>query len=467
MAESGRNWRQSLAPIRAGLVFGVLVVLAASACSDEPSAPEPAETSEPEPALEPHKLRLSMHAVQLEIGEDTTIVATLHDVHGYEIPDPPTGYEVLWSASEPAIATVAQGVVHAVGEGAATVTAIAASLPAASIDVEVLAPEPLFRGYKASALGRLPSAAQSNAWEINNSGEVAGWSSGAGGRAMRWTESEGLVELPEITHSRGINDEGAIVGFFYHEGSGDPDAGWSAYVLRDGVRTDLDLLVPESGDNSSARRINSGGTVVGRSGSQAVAWQRRADGTYDSPTDLGLSNHRDGPVINDHGDIAFTAWSPDFSGLFEPVLWRVQPDGSYGEPLFLGRPAGGSYFVNDIGDDGLIVGYRYNGAVEVAVFWHPDNYSAPVDLGVGEAWGTNSHGDIVGVAGDRLYNLGGGGGRPVIWVLDGSTVDGPHDLGTPDGFEFAGARAINDDGWIVGSAWGPSQIMATLWRPEP
>lgn len=457
-----RDCRTTLPSWLRGLAGAGLLVLL-PACHDEPTAPDLEGT--PEPAAEPDKLRLSMHAVRIEIGEDTTIVATVHDAYGYEIPNPPPGYEVAWASTEPAIATVTEGVVRAIGAGGTTVSATAGSLPVASMVVEVLGPEPLFRGYEAIAVGRLLAAGQSNAWDINNSGEVAGWSSGFGGRAMRWTESEGLVELAGITTSRGINDEGTIVGFSYNEGSGNPDAGWAAYVFRDGKRTDLPSIREDM--NSQARRINSAGTVVGRNGVRAVVWHRRSDGTYEAPVELGLGNHREGPVINDHGDIAFTAWSPDFSGLFEPVLWRVQPDGSYGEPLFLGRPAGGSYFVNDIGDDGLIVGYRYDGAVEVAVFWHPNDYSAPVDLGVGEAWGTNSRGDIVGVAGDRLYNLGGGNGRPVIWVLDGWTIDGPHDLGMPYGFEFAGARAINDEGWIVGSSWGPSQIMATLWRPEP
>jgi uncharacterized membrane protein len=430
-----------------------LVALAAVACGDGPTSA---------PGLgEPDHLRLSMHAVRLSVGEDTTITATFHDRYGYEVPTARGIPPVSWSTSNPDVATVSDGVVRGIGEGEATVAAAAGSLAPASLAVQVLAPHgPVMDGYQAIALGRL-GGTQSNAWAINNEGVVAGWSNVSPGRAFRWTETDGMTELQGTSSSRGINGAGDIVGFFYHEN------GFSAYVHRDGARTELQAL--ETGSNSQAFRINDAGTVVGKSDPQAhaVVWTRGEAGAYGAPVVLGYRNVNDGPVVNDRGDIAFTAFNASSSGLYEPVLWQVQPDGSYGDALHLGRPEGGSYFVRDINDAGLVVGFRWTGAVEMAVLWHPDDYSAPVDLGVGQAWGINSHNQIVGVTGGELPAFGGLPRRPALWELTGNgEIYGPFDFGTPPGFEYGGARAINDSGWIAGSAWGPGEVMATLWRPD-
>jgi probable HAF family extracellular repeat protein len=410
----------------------------------------------------PESIRLNMHAVRLTAGQDTTVVATLHDRYGYPVPTPPTGFQVTWSTSDPGVATVSGGVVRSVGAGTTVVTASAGSLAPATVDVHVLEAEGVIDGYQAMALGNL-GGTRSNAWGINGIGVVVGWSDADGGRAFRWSEAEGMSALPGITSSRGINDAGDIVGLSHHA------SGWTAYVYANGVRTDLAAL--QDGSNTTANRINGAGTIVGISDpiASAVVWHRGADGSYGSPQDLGYRSRNERPVVNGHGDVAFTAFAPNSSpDLNQPVLWKVQPDGSYGDAVFLGRPAGGSHFVRDINDAGLIVGFRWTGAIEMAVLWHPVDYATPVDLGEGEAWGINAHGHIVGVYGGELPGLGGQPRRPVLWkVNDAGVVTGPFDLGTPPGYAHAGARAINDSGWIVGSAWGPDQVMATLWWPEP
>jgi probable HAF family extracellular repeat protein len=435
------------------LALATLLALAVAGCGDGPSD---LGSSRPE------SIRLNMHAVRLTAGEDTTVVATLHDRYGYEIITPPSGFQVTWSTSDPDVATVDGGLVRAVGAGQAVVTAAAGSLAPAAVDVQVLEAEGVIDGYQALALGRL-GGTQSNAWAINGSGVVAGWTDASGGRAFRWSEADGMSALPGITSSRGINDAGDIVGFSNHA------SGWTAYVYANGVRTDLAAL--QDGSNSTANRINAAGTITGISdpSARAVVWHRGADGSYGTPLVLGYRSSNENPVINAHGDVAFTAFaaipSPDLN---QPVLWKVQPDGSYGEAMFLGRPAGGSYFVRDMNDAGLIVGFRWTGAIEMAVLWHPKDYGAPVDLGVGQAWGINNNGLIVGVFGGELPTFGGPPRRAALWkVDDAGEVTGPFDLGTPPGFAHAGARAINDSGWIAGSAWGPGQVMATLWRPEP
>jgi uncharacterized membrane protein len=437
------------APWRGRLVLAMVAALAVPGCDDG----LPSELASGQPA----SVRLNLTAVQLLVGEDTTVIATLHDRTGQPVASPSAVFQVTWSSSDENVASVANGVIRAVGQGRASVTAAAASLPAAAVDIDVVSPGAVLDRYQAIALGRL-GATQSNGWAINDAGVVAGWASVSGGRAFRWSEADGMTALPGISSSRGINSAGAIVGFFNHAG------GFSAYVFHDGVRIDLQAL--DTGTNSDAYRINDAGTVVGRSATgRAVVWRRGADGSYGAPLALGYRNSNQSPVINGRGDIAFTAFDVSRTGLNEPVLWRIQPDGSYGDALFLGRPAGGSYFVRDINDAGQIVGFRWTGTIEMAVLWHPADYSAPIDLGIGEAWGINNHGWIVGGTGGNLPSLGGVPRRPALWVVDASrSVHGPYDIGTPAGFAYGAARAINDHGWITGSTWGPGEIMATLWR---
>ncbi len=409
----------------------------------------------------PMSIRLNMHAVRLAVGEDTTVIATLHDRQGYVIPNPPPGFDVAWSSSLQSVATVESGLVRTVGHGQATITAVAASLPPASMEVQVRSTGPiLIDSYQVIALGRL-GGTQSNAWGVNDTGVAIGWSNASGGGAFRWSEPDGMTALPGITSTRGINNAGAIVGHSHH------DSGWTAYVYEGGDRTDLPALEP--GSNSIAHQINDAGTIVGISDpfAKAVVWRREADGTYGAPVDLGHRNINRHPVVNSRGDIAFTAAAPN-GPRPRPLLWRVQPDGSYADPLFLGRPDPGNYFVRGINDAGLIVGYRWTGMFEMAVLWHPEDYSTPIDLGVGEAWGINAHNHIVGITGGEFPTFGSLPRRPALWVVESAgSVAGPFDIGTPAGFESAGARSISDSGWIVGSAWGPGEVMATVWRPEP
>jgi uncharacterized membrane protein len=438
-----------IAPQRRTLALAVMVALAAPACDDG----LPSELASAQPA----SVRLNIDAVQLLVGEDTTVTATLYDRNGQPIAKPPDAYRVAWSTSDEDVSRVANGVIHAVGVGHATVTAAAASLAPATIAIEVVSPGTVLERYEAVALGRL-GATQSNGWAINDAGVVAGWADFSGGRAFRWSDADGMTALPGTSSSRGINSAGAIVGHINHS------SGFSAYVFQDGVRTDLPAL--QAGFNSAAYRINDTGTVTGNSGGFAVVWKRGADGGYHAPYALGYRSGRESPVINGRGDIAFTAFSPSGPVLNEAVLWRVQPDGSYGHALFLGRPAGGSHYVLDINDAGLIVGFRWTGTIERAVLWHPDDYSAPIDLGVGQAWGINNHGWIVGATGGEVPPFGGVPRRPALWLVDASrSIHGPYDIGTPAGFDSGAARAINDHGWITGSAWGPGEVMATLWRP--
>jgi probable HAF family extracellular repeat protein len=62
----------------------------------------------------------------------------------------------------------------------------------------------------------------STAWDINDSGQVVGYSSIGDGesRAFFWDDENGMVELPTFggnTLARAINNEGEIVGYSYDD----------------------------------------------------------------------------------------------------------------------------------------------------------------------------------------------------------------------------------------------------------
>jgi uncharacterized membrane protein len=329
----------------------------------------------------------------------------------------------------------------------------AASLPSEpAADPEEQAPaEPEYR-YEALPLGTL-GGSESNAWSINDAGVMAGWSSVQGGRALRWT-GDGAADFTGLpSGSRGINAAGDIVGYVDHSG------GRHAYVMQGSNRISLEPL--GGWGNTFAWDINDSGTVVGTSSGKVVVWRPTADGGYEAPIDLHLYNGTERIRVNSRGDVAFKS-----SGNGWPVIWLAEPDGSYGEPLWLGRPEVGGYFVRGLNDAGAVVGSRSTGSTTVAVLWLPENYDQPIELGSGEAWDINAHNQIVGTTGGDLPLFGGALRRPAMWTIeaDGS-ITGPEDLGTPTGLASGGARAISDNGSIVGSSWGTSSaVRATLWR---
>jgi uncharacterized membrane protein len=332
-------------------------------------------------------------------------------------------------------------------------------LPTGSQDESATGPQTEVEySHDAIALSSM-GGARSNAWAINDHGVAVGWTELSGGRAIRWSEEHGAEDLLGVPSStRSINNSGTITG---HLNNG----GQRAFVLSNGVRHDLEPLQVDA-FIWLASSINDDGTIVGRSGpgGQAVFWSRAGDGTYGAPTWLGLGHHDRTPIINDHGDVTSTAWTA--SG-HRPVLWLKEPGGGYGEPIWLGDPGPGPYLVRGINDAGVVVGFRWNGVTEVAVVWLPDDYDDPIDLGIGEAWDINNRGQIVGIMGGDFPVFGGAPRRPALWMLHPEGyLTGPEDLGTPPGYQSAGARAINEHGWIVGSSWGPGNVRATLWKPR-
>jgi len=260
---------------------------------------------------------------------------------------------------------------------------------------------------------------------INLRGDVAADIEDFGGwqpirRAMFGPASGATVALfpggpPEESITRGINDEGVVVGAVVRERRGQPPLS-VAFAWHDGRAT---LLGPAGGRNSVANAVGAGGTVVGsaelgagRGARHAVAWR------HGEAIDLGSAwpnGEGSANAINALGWIAGDT-AIDARGTRHACLWR----------------------------DGLLL-----------------------DLGaLGGAWSSaaamNDRGDVVGASATPA-------GR-AAFVRDG---DGMRDLnalveGLPAGEHLLEALAINNAGEILARGEGPDgQAWHYLLRPRP
>jgi uncharacterized membrane protein len=346
--------------------------------------------------------------------------------------------------------------------------------------VQPYEPEPL--GWLVESIW---AGARSMASAINNHGLIAGSAVDAAWNwtAVAWNPGAEPVTFGGLhSHATATNNRGWIVG------SRGMDLGYHdiPFILENGVLAELEQFHPPF--ISQPLAINEAGTIVGYGARDDWAdptwpliWRRNPDGTYGAPEQLPLPDdqqweidqHQEGSqaaAIDDRGDVVGTlrfGWLP---GQFDQaVLWRVRADGTYDEPLILGGMNGRARGINNAG---LVVGSIDNGQGREAVVWHPRDYSTPIKLGRAELWSeavaVNDAGQVVGHAerSDAVY-----GGVPigVLWTvgIEGRTVD-QIDLASPPGYSHSRPRALNAHGWVVGMSeqFQPYRMMATLWRPE-
>jgi len=311
--------------------------------------------------------------------------------------------------------------------------------------------------YSVTDLGDLPGGENSSeAFAINNSGQIVGMSGVANGsHAYLWQNGVMTdIGVPGDQHSSiayDINDSGHVAGhsfgdspynrpFLYHDGSmidlGDFGGGGAnagsvnnsnevvgisvyangvTHAIRwsNGTMLDLD---PAPGGTSYAYGINDLGQIVGTKvpfGSQGFLWE---DGALTDLGDLfGGSGHTTPFVINNASQVV------GYSGLVgssetHPFIWQ----------------------------DGVMTHLgSLSGATGAA------NY----------ARGINNLGDVVGMS----------GGRAFIW----DSVDGMRDLNeltddSGDGWNFTHAYDINDGGQIVGFGYDTDGVHhALLLTPIP
>jgi len=153
-------------------------------------------------------------------------------------------------------------------------------------------------------LGTLPGDTASEAFGVNNSGSVVGYSSGPQGtRAVLWTsqgevKNLGTLPLGDSSKAFAISNSGMIVG------SSRTPAGTHA-VLWHPTKGLQDLGTLPGDSSSEAFAVNNSGSVVGYSrgpaGTRAFLWSSQS-GMKSLPSLLG-SNVSQATGINDNGEV--------------------------------------------------------------------------------------------------------------------------------------------------------------------
>ena len=134
----------------------------------------------------------------------------------------------------------------------------------------------LWQNEAMTDLGTLPGSSSSSAYGINSFGQVVGYSYFEDGpyyrRAFMWQNGtmQDLGTLGGDSHANDINDNGQVVGWSYTTGGSS-----HAFLWQNGVMTDLGIL---GGNSSYAYAINSNGVIAGSvdfgtAGIHAVLWE--------------------------------------------------------------------------------------------------------------------------------------------------------------------------------------------------
>jgi uncharacterized membrane protein len=248
--------------------------------------------------------------------------------------------------------------------------------------VQPYEPEPL--GWLVESIW---AGAHSRADAINDHGLMTGSAVDASwtGTAIYWTSAgEAVTFGGDWSRATATNNSGWIVGS-RSGGAGYLDI---PFILENGVLTELAQFDPPF--ISHPLDINEAGIMVGYGARDDWAdptwpliWRRNPDGTYGAPEQLPLpddqqwaiNEHQEGSqaaAINEHGDVAGTlryGWETAQSPqIDQAVLWRVRPDGTYDEPLVLGGKNGR---VSGMNNAGWIVGTVEIGSPPCADCWPP------------------------------------------------------------------------------------------------
>lgn len=257
-----------------------------------------------------------------------------------------------------------------------------------------------------------PGMTYVRAEDINESGQVAGYTGNADGsvyRAFIWTAAGGMQLLAGTlggccTLARAINDQGVVVGEARLPGTGAHTVVWENGVMRDIQSFATGSTFPWDVSNT--------GIVVGQWNTSTAGFMWTASAGMTIPT--GLDGEGDIPIgVNDAGQIV--GWyrrSP--TDTTKAFLWT-------------------NGIITDLGTLG--------GQSSVA-------------------WAVNNAGLVVGRA-----DLPRKGTQSVFRAFVWTSGGGMKDLGSLSGRDWAQARDLNEKGWVVGETYLRSGLSrATVWK---
>lgn len=306
-------------------------------------------------------------------------------------------------------------------------------------------------GYTVTDLGTLPGATRTEAYGVNNTGQVVGQS---GSGAFLWENGSiqdlGLLPGATLSFARAVNDNSVVVGE-----SGTFTWGRFAFLWEQGTMTSL--ITGVATDVNNRRQV-----VGGTSGAnpRGFLWE---DGvlTY-LPTLGGAWGSPAG--INEAGVIAGYALTAD--GQEQACRWVG------GEPQSLGSPVpaniGWEAYAKDINDAGQILGFEYRSGY---VYPHPFIWEAGVFTHLPYLPGSDMNfpkrmNNAAQAVGSSYRNYHEEHKWAVLWesnrVYDLNTY-----IPSDSGWVLQSAEDINDLGLIVG--WGEfaGQRRAFLLTPIP
>lgn len=332
----------------------------------------------------------------------------------------------------------------------------------------------------------------SQAEAINNRGQVVGWQDK--GSFLWESGKQKLISTQLYQGAHAINEGGAVVGIpgeihVFPAGRFSILSGASAFVWDRGYLGFLSGF-------SDAYSINNQGRIAGQSGNQAAFWdRRRVSGPLNDAPDFiwqSLPPHKLKPLPG-YPYSAFYGLNDDNEavGVLLRDLNDVPEHGQAfryqgGKASLLPTPGPGASVAFAVNKAGTITGaFRQAGGQWQAILWHPDGKSqalAALPRSVATAaHSINANGDAVGWASPKANRGGKFAGldlkpssrsRACLWrnrpALDPSMVV---DLNTtiPAGSDWVlqQARAINDNGWIVGGGIHHGEYHAFLLIPTP
>ena len=298
----------------------------------------------------------------------------------------------------------------------------------------------------------LPSTAPSEAFGINETGQVVGSVNSDGRRAFLWDPSTGTMiiisdPLTPGAEATAINGRGQVVGFGRVRGElVDHAFLWTPDVPNGTTGTITDLGTLAGGSGSAAFGINDRGQVVGCSytffcdaaNGTAFLWTPAVpNGSTGSMIDLGPLPGGSGSAasgINNGGQVVGASAGAD--GTAHAFLWTPgAPNGATGTMNDLGSlPGGSASRAFGINDRGQVVGCSYISSSTTfcdlfsgaAFLWTPDvqNGTTGTMIGLGAlpggsgsaARGINNAGQVVGGSGVN------GAAHAVLWTITETSV---------------------------------------------